>query len=88
MHCPSKPLTQADEAVIRTIAGVLIAEDQAVNLHQPPGIGQRARPGLSEFGSPGHMRNKPMSVSPSHRNQNYFNTSNTNAAVGEFLILL
>ncbi|GFU19130.1 3'-5' RNA helicase YTHDC2 [Nephila pilipes] len=72
MHAPSKVLTQADEGVIRTIAGVLIAEDQSLNLLQPAGIGQRPRPILGEYTSPVHLR-KPMPVSPSHRSANYFN---------------
>ncbi|GFY33088.1 3'-5' RNA helicase YTHDC2 [Trichonephila clavipes] len=72
MHAPSKVLTPADECVIRTIANVLIVEDQFLNLVQPTGIGQRPRPILGEYTSPVHLR-KPMPTSPSHRNPNYFN---------------
>jgi hypothetical protein len=35
---------QVDEAVVKTIVGVLTAEEQAVGLQQPSGIGQRPRP--------------------------------------------
>lgn len=77
MHNPSKPLVQADEAVIRAICGVLLAEDMAMNLLQPSGIGQRPRPmeyfSLSDMG-------KPPYSGPSDRSTNYSNYSafNTN----------
>jgi hypothetical protein len=35
---------QVDEAVIKTIISVLTAEEQAMGLQQPSGIGQRPRP--------------------------------------------
>ncbi|XP_055954066.1 3'-5' RNA helicase YTHDC2-like isoform X2 [Argiope bruennichi] len=75
MHAPTKGLTQADETVIRTIAGVLVAEDQALHLQQPIGIGQRPRPLMSDYTSPVHLR-KPMSASPNHRSPSYFNPNN------------
>ncbi|KAG8185460.1 hypothetical protein JTE90_019719 [Oedothorax gibbosus] len=81
MHAPSKPLTQADEAVIRAIAGVLISEDQALNLHQPPGIGQRPKPGSTEYSSPMHKKNSAHN-SPNHRNSNNLNTNHSYAALG------
>jgi len=33
-----------DEAVVKTVLNVLTAEEQAVGLQQPSGIGQRPRP--------------------------------------------
>ncbi|XP_076020460.1 3'-5' RNA helicase YTHDC2 [Genypterus blacodes] len=44
MSSPSKPWSQQDEATIRTLVSVLSAEEQAVGLQQPSGIGQRPRP--------------------------------------------
>lgn len=71
MHNPAKPLVQADEAVIRAICGVLLAEDVALNLQQPPGIGQRPR-SLDPFSFPDV--GKSAHNSPSHRNySNYYN---------------
>jgi hypothetical protein len=35
---------QVDEAVVKTIISVLTAEEQAMGLQQPLGIGQRPRP--------------------------------------------
>ena len=35
---------QVDEAVVKTIIGVLTAEEQTVGLQQPSAIGQRPRP--------------------------------------------
>ncbi|CAL8343000.1 unnamed protein product [Merluccius merluccius] len=48
MRSPSKPLSQQDEATISALVSVLIAEEQAVGLLQPAGIGQRPWPMLSE----------------------------------------
>ncbi|XP_029025572.1 3'-5' RNA helicase YTHDC2 isoform X2 [Betta splendens] len=50
IHSPSKPWTQEDEAIIRTLVSVLTAEEQRAGLQQPPGIGQRPRPMSSEEG--------------------------------------
>ncbi|XP_075935608.1 3'-5' RNA helicase YTHDC2 isoform X1 [Anarhichas minor] len=50
IRCPSKPWSQQDEAVIRTLVSVLAAEEQAAGLQQPTGIGQRPRPMSSEDG--------------------------------------
>lgn len=47
---PSKPCSQQDEAVIRTLVSVLSAEEQSAGLQQPTGIGQRPRPMTSEEG--------------------------------------
>lgn len=73
MHNPAKPLVQADEAVIRSVCGVLLAEDVALNLPQPSGIGQRSRTmdhfSLSDVGKSAHN-------SPNHRNPNYFYNPN------------
>ncbi|XP_050044993.2 3'-5' RNA helicase YTHDC2-like [Dermacentor andersoni] len=45
MHSPAKPWSQADDAVIRAVVGVLTSEEEALNLPRPPpGIGQRPRP--------------------------------------------
>ncbi|KAL0271676.1 UNVERIFIED_CONTAM: hypothetical protein PYX00_008692 [Menopon gallinae] len=44
MKAPGKLWTQSDEAIVKTIVSVLTAEEQALNLTQPPGVGQRPRP--------------------------------------------
>ncbi|XP_077514316.1 3'-5' RNA helicase YTHDC2-like isoform X2 [Amblyomma americanum] len=45
MHAPTRPWSQADDAVIRAVVGVLTSEEDALNLPRPPsGIGQRPRP--------------------------------------------
>lgn len=75
MHNPAKPLVQADEAVIRAICGVLLAEDIALNLQQPTGIGQRPRP-VDHFSLPD--AGKQAHSSPNHRNPNYSNYFSTN----------
>uniref|UniRef100_A0A4W6F8V8 RNA helicase n=1 Tax=Lates calcarifer TaxID=8187 RepID=A0A4W6F8V8_LATCA len=49
IRCPSKPWSQQDEAIIRTL--VSVSEEQGVGLQQPSGIGQRPRPMPSEEGS-------------------------------------
>ncbi|XP_018523323.1 3'-5' RNA helicase YTHDC2 isoform X1 [Lates calcarifer] len=51
IRCPSKPWSQQDEAIIRTLVSVVTAEEQGVGLQQPSGIGQRPRPMPSEEGS-------------------------------------
>uniref|UniRef100_A0A8C9ZK22 RNA helicase n=1 Tax=Sander lucioperca TaxID=283035 RepID=A0A8C9ZK22_SANLU len=50
IRCPSKPWSQQDEAIIRTLVSVLAAEEQGAGLQQPTGIGQRPRPMTSEDG--------------------------------------
>lgn len=35
---------QVDEAVVKAVVSVLTAEEQAMGLQQPAGIGQRPRP--------------------------------------------
>ncbi|XP_071513449.1 3'-5' RNA helicase YTHDC2-like isoform X3 [Panulirus ornatus] len=44
LRAPNKPLTQADEDVVRVVASALSQEEQALNLLQPSGVGQRPRP--------------------------------------------
>ncbi|XP_015929708.1 3'-5' RNA helicase YTHDC2 isoform X2 [Parasteatoda tepidariorum] len=65
IRAPSKLLTQADEAVIRTLTGVLIAEDAALNLQQPSGIGLRQKQ-ASDYNS-----------SPSHRSSGFHNSNSS-----------
>uniref|UniRef100_UPI0037E88EAD 3'-5' RNA helicase YTHDC2 isoform X2 n=1 Tax=Semicossyphus pulcher TaxID=241346 RepID=UPI0037E88EAD len=50
IRCPSKPWSQQDEAIIRTLVSVLAAEEQEAGLQQPTGIGQRPRLMSSEEG--------------------------------------
>ncbi|XP_073334572.1 3'-5' RNA helicase YTHDC2 isoform X1 [Pagrus major] len=57
IRCPSKPWSQQDEAVIRTLVSVLTAEEQAAGLQQPTGIGQRPRPMSSEEGPHASVKN-------------------------------
>ncbi|PNF38747.1 putative ATP-dependent RNA helicase YTHDC2, partial [Cryptotermes secundus] len=44
MRAPAKPWSQVDEAVIKTVVNVLTAEEEAVGLQQPSGIGRRPWP--------------------------------------------
>ncbi|KFP71342.1 putative ATP-dependent RNA helicase YTHDC2, partial [Acanthisitta chloris] len=44
MQAPSKPWSQVDETIVRTITAILSAEEQSAGLQQPSGIGQRPRP--------------------------------------------
>ncbi|XP_061703653.1 3'-5' RNA helicase YTHDC2 isoform X2 [Syngnathoides biaculeatus] len=48
MCCPADPWSQEDEMTIQTIVSVLTAEEQAVCLKQPSGIGQPPRTLMSE----------------------------------------
>nr|XP_020515374.1 3'-5' RNA helicase YTHDC2 [Labrus bergylta] len=57
IRCPSKPWSQQDESIIRTLVSVLTAEEQGAGLQQPTGIGQRPRPMSSEEGPQISMRN-------------------------------
>ncbi|GAB1605067.1 3'-5' RNA helicase YTHDC2-like isoform X2 [Argonauta hians] len=41
MRAPSKPWTQTDEAIVRSIVEVLLNEERELGLQQPAGIGQR-----------------------------------------------
>lgn len=52
MHAPAKPWSQVDEAVVRAVVGVLTAEEQALGIQQPAGIGQRPRPMATDFCPP------------------------------------
>uniref|UniRef100_A0A8C3GAK2 RNA helicase n=1 Tax=Cyclopterus lumpus TaxID=8103 RepID=A0A8C3GAK2_CYCLU len=56
IRCPSKPWSQQDEAIIRTLVSVLVAEEQGAGLQQPTGIGQRPRPMSSEDGPQASMK--------------------------------
>ncbi|XP_042863704.1 3'-5' RNA helicase YTHDC2-like [Penaeus japonicus] len=44
LRAPNKPLTQADEDVVRVVATALSQEEQVLSLVQPSGVGQRPRP--------------------------------------------
>ncbi|XP_044030649.1 3'-5' RNA helicase YTHDC2 isoform X2 [Siniperca chuatsi] len=57
IRCPSKPWSQQDEAIIRTLVSVLAAEEQGAGLQQPTGIGQRPRPMSSEEGPQASVKN-------------------------------
>uniref|UniRef100_A0AAQ4QP15 RNA helicase n=1 Tax=Gasterosteus aculeatus aculeatus TaxID=481459 RepID=A0AAQ4QP15_GASAC len=57
IRCPSKPWSQQDEAIIRTLVSVLAAEEQGAGLQQPTGIGQRPRPMSSDDGPLASMKN-------------------------------
>ncbi|XP_015520709.1 3'-5' RNA helicase YTHDC2 [Neodiprion pinetum] len=49
MKTPSKPMSQLDEQVVRTLVSVITNEEQACGLHQPSGIGQRPRPLIVDY---------------------------------------
>lgn len=49
MKTPSKPMSQLDEQVIRTLVAVITNEEQACGLQQPSGIGQRPRPLIVDY---------------------------------------
>nr|UZE37972.1 YTH domain containing 2 [Miichthys miiuy] len=59
---PSKPWSQQDEAIIRTLVSVLAAEEQGAGLQQPTGIGQRPRPMSSEEGPQASVKNSKNSL--------------------------
>ncbi|KAK3097209.1 hypothetical protein FSP39_007506 [Pinctada imbricata] len=44
MKSPSKPWSQVDDAIVKTIVNVLTNEEQAMGFQQPAGIGQRPKP--------------------------------------------
>ncbi len=44
LHSPGKPMSQVDNSVVDALVGVLSAEEQALGLTQPVGIGQRPKP--------------------------------------------
>ncbi|KAL5965560.1 3'-5 RNA helicase YTHDC2 [Taenia solium] len=46
---PGKPSQQQDEALLSTIVAVLSAEEQALGLRQPTGVGARPRPMATEL---------------------------------------
>ncbi|KAK5851607.1 hypothetical protein PBY51_023149 [Eleginops maclovinus] len=64
IRCPSKPWTQQDEAIVRTVVSVLVAEEQGAGLQQPTGIGQRPRPVSSEDDPQAFMKNSKSSPQP------------------------
>uniref|UniRef100_A0A3Q3H1U4 RNA helicase n=1 Tax=Labrus bergylta TaxID=56723 RepID=A0A3Q3H1U4_9LABR len=66
IRCPSKPWSQQDESIIRTLVSVLTAEEQGAGLQQPTGIGQRPRPMSSEEGPQISMRNSKRSENRPH----------------------
>ncbi|XP_028456578.1 3'-5' RNA helicase YTHDC2 isoform X2 [Perca flavescens] len=70
IRCPSKPWSQQDEAIIRTLVSVLAAEEQGAGLQQPTGIGQRPRPMTSEDGPQASGKNSR------HNPQSPTNTTN------------
>ncbi|XP_054161240.1 3'-5' RNA helicase YTHDC2-like [Oppia nitens] len=52
MCLPSKPMTPADDMIVKAIVEVLVAEEQSLDLQQPVGIGQRPRPMSTDFCPP------------------------------------
>ncbi|XP_071450252.1 3'-5' RNA helicase YTHDC2-like [Hetaerina americana] len=44
LRAPTRPWSQVDESVLRSLVGVLVLEEQALGIQQPPGIGQRPKP--------------------------------------------
>ncbi|CAK6975730.1 '-5' RNA helicase YTHDC2 [Scomber scombrus] len=64
IRCPSKPWSQQDEAIIRTLVSVLAAEEQGAGLQQPTGIGQRPRPMFSEDGPQTFVKNSKSNPQP------------------------
>lgn len=44
LRAPTRPWSQVDESVLRAVVSVLVAEEQALGIQQPPGIGQRPKP--------------------------------------------
>ncbi|XP_044006337.1 3'-5' RNA helicase YTHDC2-like [Aphidius gifuensis] len=49
MKAPTKPMTPLDEQVIKAIVSVITNEEQAFDLSQPTGIGQRPRPLIVDY---------------------------------------
>lgn len=49
MKTPSRAMSQSDELVVKAVVAVITNEEQACNLHQPPGIGQRPRPLIVDY---------------------------------------
>ncbi|XP_049836121.1 3'-5' RNA helicase YTHDC2-like isoform X3 [Schistocerca gregaria] len=75
MRAPAKPWSQVDEFVVKTVVGVLTAEEAALGLQQPNGIGQRPRPVSNDFCLSGerldslsakHVGSGSASPTPSH----------------------
>ncbi|XP_074473095.1 3'-5' RNA helicase YTHDC2 isoform X3 [Sebastes fasciatus] len=75
-RCPSKPWSQQDEAIIRTLVSVLAAEEQEVGLQQPTGIGQRPRPMSSEDGPQASGKNSKNGLRLPTNTTNTTNTTN------------
>lgn len=61
MYSPSKPLSQAEDAVIKAVVEILSIEEQALGLQQPTGIGQRPRPMSTDFCPPVSNLSSPRS---------------------------
>ncbi|XP_039247577.2 3'-5' RNA helicase YTHDC2-like [Styela clava] len=80
---PAKPWLPEDEAVLSTIINILSSEDQAHNLLQPSGIGQRPRPMSQEDTQRGFTgvkirtpsKNKPDTASRSRMSSSSSNRS-------------
>ncbi|XP_071436889.1 3'-5' RNA helicase YTHDC2-like isoform X2 [Pithys albifrons albifrons] len=65
MRAPSKPCSQVDEAILRTIVAVLTAEEQSAGFQQPSGVGQRPR----------FLASEELSSAPTWRSTNRRKTS-------------
>lgn len=87
IKCTSRPCSQQDEAVIRTLVSALSAEEQKAGLHQPTGIGQRPRPMTSEEGaqsSSKNLRSSPRNPSTDDRMKRMSaNSADSEAVVNE-----
>ena len=80
MTCPSKPLTAADEVAIKTVVEVLSAEEHALKLKQPTGIGQRPRPMSTDFCPPFSNVSNASPINRSHfsNNRSHFSNNRSN----------
>ena len=43
LNCAGKPMTQVDDSIVQTLVNILTAEESALGLNQPIGIGQRPK---------------------------------------------
>lgn len=71
MTNPSKPASASDEDLVRVLADILMAEDQAIGLEQPAGVGQRPVPMNTEYCPPfsSAVINSPIQRAPNFRGQ-------------------
>lgn len=69
MTNPTRPATTSDDELVRTLAEVLMVEDQVIGLEQPVGVGQRPVPMNSEFCRPfsSAVINSPIQRAPCFR---------------------